>query len=133
MQNGVFTRIIVRVKTTVELDEQKLLRVMQLTGLKTRKEAIDYALSQAERAAKIAKLFARPRRSKEELRNLLDPNYDLMTLREQEKPKLDRRGTVLPLSDLVIACCAFAVDTAVITTDPHFSQIAGLKVKKSLF
>jgi len=47
--------------------------------------------------------------------------------------KLDRRGTVLPLSDLVIACCAFAVDTAVITTDPHFSQIAGLKVKKSLF
>ena len=87
MQNGVFTRIIVRVKTTVELDEQKLLRVMQLTGLKTRKEAIDYALSQAERAAKIAKLFARPRRSKEELRNLLDPNYDLMTLREQEKPR----------------------------------------------
>jgi len=60
---------------------------MQLTGLKTRKEAIDYALSQAERASKIAKLFARPRRSKEELRNLLDPNYDLMTLREQEKPR----------------------------------------------
>ena len=74
-------------RITVELDDQKLLRVMQLTGLKTRKEAIDYALSQAERAAKIAKLFARPRRSKEELRNLLDPNYDLMTLREQEKPR----------------------------------------------
>jgi Arc/MetJ family transcription regulator len=79
-------RIIIRVKTTVELDEQKLLRVMQLTGLKTRKEAIDYALSQAERAAKIAKVFARPRRSREELKNLLDPKYDLMTLREQEKP-----------------------------------------------
>jgi hypothetical protein len=74
------------VKTTVELDKEKLLRVMQLTGLKTRKEAIDYALSQAERAAKIAKLFARPRRSKEELKNLLDPKYDLMTQREQEKP-----------------------------------------------
>jgi Arc/MetJ family transcription regulator len=82
-----FTRIIIRVKTTVELDEQKLLRVMELTGLKTRKEAIDYALSQAERAAKIAKLFARPRRSKDELKNLLDPKYDLMTLREQEKPR----------------------------------------------
>jgi hypothetical protein len=74
------------VKTTVELDEQKLLRVMQLTGLKTRREAIDYALSQAERAAKIAKLFARPRRSKDELKNLLDPKYDLMILREQQKP-----------------------------------------------
>jgi Arc/MetJ family transcription regulator len=81
------THIVIRVKTTVELDEQKLLRVMELTGLKTRKEAIDYALSQAERAAKIAKLFGRPRRSKEELKNLLDPKYDLMTLREQEKPR----------------------------------------------
>jgi len=59
-------RIIIWVKTTVELDEQKLLRVMELTELKTRKEAIDYALSQAERAAKIAKLFSRQGRSKDE-------------------------------------------------------------------
>jgi Arc/MetJ family transcription regulator len=28
-------------KTTIELDEQKLLRVMQLTGIKTRREALD--------------------------------------------------------------------------------------------
>ena len=74
-------------KTTVEIDEQKLLRVMKLTGLKTRKEAIDYALSQAERAAKIAKLFARPRRSKDELKSMLDPQYDLTALRAQEKPR----------------------------------------------
>jgi Arc/MetJ family transcription regulator len=87
LRNGRFTRIIIWVKTTVELDEKKLLRVMQLTGLKTRKEAIDYALSQAERAAKIAKLFSRSRRSKEELKNLLDPEYDLMALREHEKPR----------------------------------------------
>ena len=46
--------------------------------------------------------------------------------------KLDRRGAVLPLTDLVIACCAFVVDTAVVTTDPHFSQIPGLKVKRTL-
>jgi len=46
--------------------------------------------------------------------------------------KLDRRGAVLPLTDVVIACCAFAVDTAVVTTDPHFSQIPGLTVKRSL-
>jgi Arc/MetJ family transcription regulator len=76
------------VKTTVELDEKKLLRVMELTGLKTRKEAIDYALSQAERAAKIAELFARPRRSKDELKDLLDPEYDLVALRAKEKPRL---------------------------------------------
>jgi Arc/MetJ family transcription regulator len=97
-------------KTTVELDEEKLLLVMELTGLKTRKEAIDYALSQAERAAKIAKLFARPRRTKDELKNALNPNYDLTALRGQEK---------------------LAVDTVVVTNDPHFSQIPGLKVKRS--
>ena len=79
--------IIVRVKTTVELDEQKLRRVMELTGLKTRKAAIDYALSQAERAAKMARLFDRPRRTKDELKSALDPKYDLMALREHEKPQ----------------------------------------------
>ena len=79
--------MIVRMKTTVDLDEQKLLRVMELTGLKTRKAAIDYALSQAERSAKIAKLFARSRRSKDELKNALDPKYDLTALREVEKPR----------------------------------------------
>jgi hypothetical protein len=87
LSNGTITHIVIWVKTTVELDEQKLLRVMELTGLKTRREAIDYALSQAERAAKIAKLFSRPRRSKDQLKDLLDPKYDLMTLREQEKPR----------------------------------------------
>ena len=46
--------------------------------------------------------------------------------------KMDRRGVVLPLTDLVIACCAFTMDTAVVTTDPHFSQIPGLKLKRTL-
>jgi predicted nucleic acid-binding protein len=46
--------------------------------------------------------------------------------------KMDRRGVVLPLTDLVIACCAFAMHASVATTDPHFSQIPGWKVKKTL-
>jgi predicted nucleic acid-binding protein len=46
--------------------------------------------------------------------------------------KLDRRGAVLPLTDVVIACCALVVNTAVVTTDPHFSQIPGLIVKRCL-
>lgn len=71
----------------MELDERKLIRIMELTGLKTRREAIDYALDQAERAAKMTKLFARPRRSQEEIRDALDPNYDLMALRERDKPR----------------------------------------------
>jgi putative antitoxin of VapBC-like toxin-antitoxin system len=77
------------VKTTVELDEQKLRRVMELTGIKTRKEAIDYALGQAERAAKMAKLFKRPVRTRSEIKDALDPSYDLTKLREREKPRTD--------------------------------------------
>jgi len=45
---------------------------------------------------------------------------------------LDRRGAVLPLTDLVIASCALVVGTTVVTNDPHFWQIPGLTVKKSL-
>ena len=76
------------------------------------------------------------------MRNELSELFDLMT----EVPTdahiwqkatnlawaLDRRGAVLPLTDLLIASCALVADTAVITTDPHFSQIPGLTVKKSL-
>lgn len=77
-----------------------------------------------------------------EMRNELSELFDLMTNVPTDERiwakvadlawKLDRHGAVLPLTDLVIACCAFVVDTAVVTTDPHFSQIPGLKVKKTL-
>jgi predicted nucleic acid-binding protein len=77
-----------------------------------------------------------------EMRNELSDLFDLM----EEVPtdagiwekvtdlawRLDRRGAVLPLTDLVIAACAFLVDTEVVTTDPHFSQIPGLTVKRTL-
>ena len=92
LRDGSRSRTVIRVKTTVELDERKLIRIMQLTGLKTRREAIDYALDQAERAAKMAKLFARPRRSREEIRDALDPEYDLMALRERDKPRKRNAG-----------------------------------------
>jgi hypothetical protein len=49
--------------------------------------AFAYALNQAERAAKMARLFDRPRRTKDEMKSALDPKYDLMALREQEKPQ----------------------------------------------
>lgn len=87
LRYGSLTHIIVRVKTTIELDEQKLIRVMKLTGLKTRREAIDYALDQAERSAKLAKLFGRKKRSKAEISQAMDRNYDLLALRQREKPE----------------------------------------------
>jgi Arc/MetJ family transcription regulator len=72
-------------KTTIELDEEKLRRVMDLTGIKTRKEAVDYALVQAERAAKLAKLLANSW-SKEDLESALDPDYSLRAVRRRDKP-----------------------------------------------
>ena len=42
--------------------------------------------------------------------------------------KLDRQGKVLPLPDIVIACCANRAGAAVMTTDRHFDLIDGLTV-----
>jgi predicted nucleic acid-binding protein len=45
---------------------------------------------------------------------------------------LDRQGQVLPLTDLVIATCAKRAGATVITEDPHFRQIPGLKTRANL-
>ena len=76
-----------------------------------------------------------------EIRNELAEMFDLMVevptdgliwrKAEELAWRLDRRGVVLPLTDIVITSCALAVDTAVVTNDPHFSQIPGLKVRRS--
>ncbi len=72
-------------KTTVEVDERKLQRVMDLCAIRTRREAIDRALTELERQANLKKLHA----SKWDpaiLREAVDPAYDVIQLREQEKP-----------------------------------------------
>ena len=38
-------------KTTIDIDERRLKRVMELTGAKTRKAAVNYALREAEKGA----------------------------------------------------------------------------------
>jgi len=45
---------------------------------------------------------------------------------------LDRKGHVLPLTDLVIGCCALRVDAVLITVDSHFRNIPRLKVRATL-
>ena len=46
--------------------------------------------------------------------------------------ELDRRGEVLPLTDIVIAACAKRTGASVITVDSHFKKVPGLKVKAAL-
>ena len=73
-------------KTTIDLDETKLKRVMKLAGISTRKEAIDAALTELERKAKLNHFFANAL-PHDAYKNAIDPKYDLMKLREMSKPK----------------------------------------------
>ncbi len=46
--------------------------------------------------------------------------------------KLDRQGCVLPLTDVVIACCAIRIGAVVLTFDGHFEQIPGVRAVSRL-
>jgi predicted nucleic acid-binding protein len=46
--------------------------------------------------------------------------------------QLDRRGTVLPLTDIIIGCCAKRVGAVVLTFDGHFSRIPGIRALSHL-
>lgn len=70
------------IKTTIELDESKLTSVMALTGLKTRKEAVDYALTEALRVATLSDIRKNPW-SASTLSEAIDPDYDIVAIRHQ--------------------------------------------------
>jgi hypothetical protein len=67
-------------KTTVELDDEKLLNIMRVMDFKTRKDAIDWALTEAERLAMIHYIKANPW-SAETLKEAVDPEYDVIAIR----------------------------------------------------
>lgn len=46
--------------------------------------------------------------------------------------ELDRRGAILPLTDLIIAACALQVGAPVVTLDAHFGLVPGLQIRRSL-
>lgn len=72
-------------KMTIEIDERKLSRLMKLTGIKTKKNAVNYALSTAERTVRRDRLLSTSI-GPEDLEDAVDPKYDLKALREREKP-----------------------------------------------
>lgn len=72
-------------KTTVEIDEPKMLRVMALYSIATRREVIDRALTEMERQANLKKVTA-SRWDELVLREAIEPAYDLVALRDQETP-----------------------------------------------
>ena len=46
--------------------------------------------------------------------------------------ELDRQGKVLPTTDLVIAVCAMIAGAELITSDPHFQAVPGLRQRIDL-
>jgi len=72
-------------KTTIEIDEVKLDRIMKLTGITTMKEAVDWALHEALRLATIHRVMEDPW-TPEEAREAVDPAYDLIAIRNGSSP-----------------------------------------------
>lgn len=70
-------------KTTIDIDEKKLAGVMRLTGMRSRKAAVDYALASTERIERLRKLFEKPLPDEEYL-HALDPAYDLNAERAKD-------------------------------------------------
>ena len=62
---------------------------MKLKGFKTRKDALDYALVEAERLAKVEKLMKEPFYVAEG--PVIDPTYDVIKMRKTDKPKYTRK------------------------------------------
>ena len=46
--------------------------------------------------------------------------------------RLDRKGTIVPVTDLLIASCAKRVGATVVSEDTHFRHIPGLPLLKDL-
>jgi Arc/MetJ family transcription regulator len=79
-------------KMTMHIDEGLLAGVMKEYGFESKTEAVEKALFEMDRRAKL-KRFAEKGLgfTAKELKNAVDPNYDLMALRAAEKPP--RYGT----------------------------------------
>ena len=56
----------------------------------------------------------------------------LWTSVEETLWQLDRQGTILPLPDVIVACCAMRLNAVVLTYDDHFSSIPKLRTTNRL-
>ena len=74
-------------KMTMHIDEELLLRVMEHHEFASKTEAVDFALREIDRKAKL-RAYAKTGLglTSEELKSAVDPDYDLMALRVAETP-----------------------------------------------
>ncbi|MBI3874427.1 MAG: type II toxin-antitoxin system VapB family antitoxin [Verrucomicrobia bacterium] len=74
-------------KMTMHIDEGILERVMKWTGAVSKTEAVDLALKEMDRKAKLAEFGKKGLGlTRAEILEAVDPSYDLMSLRMAETP-----------------------------------------------
>ena len=74
-------------KMTMYIDDELLARVMEATGTTSKTKAIDLALREMDRRAKLIKMSAAGLGlGPDELKETVDPVYDLEALRRRETP-----------------------------------------------
>jgi len=74
-------------KMTMHIDDDLLARVMEATGATSKTKAIDLALREMDRKARLAKLAASGLGlTPDGLRDALDPAYNLEEMRRREIP-----------------------------------------------
>ncbi len=74
-------------KMTMYIDDALLARVMEATGATSKTKAIDLALREMDRRAKLGKLSeAGLGLAPDELRDAVDPAYNLEEMRRRETP-----------------------------------------------
>lgn len=74
-------------KMTLHVDEELLERVMAASGCASKTAAIDFALREVDRKAKLTKLASEGLGlGPDELREAVDPAYDLVAMRRRETP-----------------------------------------------
>ena len=74
-------------KMTLHIDDELLARVMAATGAESKTRAIDLALREVDRKAKLVKLASEGLGlTPNELKDALDPAYNLEEMRRRETP-----------------------------------------------
>lgn len=80
-------------KMTMHIDEELLDRVVEKFGCTSKTEAVEMALREMDRKARFKEVVkAGMGFTPEELRNAVDPDYDVMSMRAAESPNNSRKS-----------------------------------------
>ena len=80
-------------KMTMHIDEELLDRVVEKFGCTSKTEAVEMALMEMDRKARFKEMVkAGMGFTPEELKNAVDPDYDVMSMRAAESPNPSKKS-----------------------------------------